>query len=326
MNKITSKGSWKRPLICNQKRPPSHVHHSSGELKYARKILFMLILLPLTSCNWNTTIETKNEREVGSGNSECAGNTSDDAVRRRISIVPQFSATTIHAAYWPVLTQIGKKANLCFELVQQESIPDFEEALRNKEADYAFMNPYHQVMFKKEYKPLLRDSKKLLTGIIVINRKSTASTLEDLDGAELLLPAPNAFAASLLTRALFDQQGIEIKPRYVKTHQNVYRGVARNTKVAGGGVNKTYTRESKNLQAEVMILQETPGHPAHPFSASKSMPLQETKAIQSLWIEMAKQPEWKTLLEKVQIPFPMRADYQRDYAPLAGLGLERFVE
>ena len=240
--------------------------------------------------------------------------------------MPQFSATTIHAAYWPVLTQIGKKANLCFELVQQESIPDFEETLRNNEADYAFMNPYHQVMFEKEYKPLLRDSKKLLTGIIVINRKSTANKLEDLDGAELLLPAPNAFAASLLTRALLDQQGIKIKPRYVKTHQNVYRGVARNTKVAGGGVNKTYNRESKDLQAEVMILQETPGHPAHPFSASKSMPLQETKAIQSLWIEMAKQPEWKPLLEKVQIPFPMRADYQRDYAPLAGLGLEHFVE
>ena len=101
-----------------------------------------------------------------------AGSSASNAVRRRVSIVPQFSATTIHAACWPVLTQIGEQTNLCFELVQQPSIPEFEDVLRSHQADYAFMNPYHQVMFKSSYRPLVRDKKKLLTGILVTNRNS----------------------------------------------------------------------------------------------------------------------------------------------------------
>ena len=294
-----------------------------------RELLLGLIVAPLIGCTSSPEIQstsTPTETQAHQTDRPCAGSAANNAVRRRVSIVPQFSATTIHAAYWPVLTTIGEKANLCFELIQQPSIPEFEDVLRSNKADYAFMNPYHQVMFRSSYRPLLRDKKKLLTGILVTNRDSTITTVRDLEGRDLLLPAPNAFAASLLTRAFLDKQGVKVKPRYVKTHQNVYRGVARDRDAAGGGVNKTYQRESKALQSEVKILAETPGYPAHPFSASRSIPPEETTTVQTLWIEMAQQPALQPLLKKVQIPFPMRADYQKDYAPLAELGLERFVE
>ena len=295
-----------------------------------RELLLGLIVAPLIGCTSPPEIRSistpTTETQAHQTDRPCAGSAANNAVRRRVSIVPQFSATTIHAAYWPVLTTIGEKANLCFELIQQPSIPEFEDVLRSNKADYAFMNPYHQVMFRSSYRPLLRDKKKLLTGILVTNRDSTITTVRDLEGRDLLLPAPNAFAASLLTRAFLDKQGVKVKPRYVKTHQNVYRGVARDRDAAGGGVNKTYQRESKALQSEVQILAETPGYPAHPFSASRSIPPEETTTVQTLWIEMAQQPALQPLLKKVQIPFPMRADYQKDYAPLAKLGLERFVE
>ena len=294
-----------------------------------RELLLGLIVAPLIGCTSSQEIQstsTPTATQPNQTDRPCAGSAANNAVRRRVSIVPQFSATTIHAAYWPVLTTIGEKANLCFELIQQPSIPEFEDVLRSNKADYAFMNPYHQVMFRNSYRPLLRDKKKLLTGILVTNRDSTITTVRDLEGRDLLLPAPNAFAASLLTRAFLDKQGVKVKPRYVKTHQNVYRGVAHDRDAAGGGVNKTYQRESKALQSEVEILAETPGYPAHPFSASRSIPPEETTTVQTLWIEMAQQPSLQPLLKKVQIPFPIRADYQRDYAPLTELGLERFVE
>jgi len=293
-------------------------------------LLFGLILVPLIGCTSDAEIQSTSspatETKSNQADRDCAGSSASNAVRRRVSIVPQFSATTIHAAYWPVLTQIGEQANLCFELIQQPSIPEFEDVLRSRQADYAFMNPYHQVMFKSSYRPLVRDKKKLLTGILVTNRNSEITTVRDLEGRDLLLPAPNAFAASLLTRAFLDKQGVKVKPRYVKTHQNVYRGVARDKNAAGGGVNKTYQRESDALQSEVRILTETPGYPAHPFSASRTIPSKESTTVQTLWIEMAQQTALKPLLKNVQIPYPMRANYQKDYAPLAELGLERFVE
>lgn len=298
-------------------------------IQKAFPILIGLTIFSLIGCSQNTQkrpTSLKVEKHPEIKGHSCAGSSASNAVRRRVSVVPQFSAKAIHAAYWPVLTKIGEKSNLCFELNQQQSIPEFEDALRNKKPDYAFMNPYHQVMFADSYKPLLRDKNKLLTGIIVTNSNNTADTIDDLEGRDLLLPAPNAFGASLLTRAFLDQQGIKVRPRYVKTHQNVYRGVARDQSVAGGGVNKTYQRESNDLQGRVKILAETPGYPAHPFSASKSIPSKESEMVQELWIEMAKDPDLQPLLEKVQIPSPMRADYQKDYAPLADLGLERFVK
>ena len=199
-------------------------------------LLFGLILVPLIGSTSDAEIQSTSspatETKSNQADRDCAGSSASNAVRRRVSIVPQFSATTIHAAYWPVLTQIGEQANLCFELIQQPSIPEFEDVLRSRQADYAFMNPYHQVMFKSSYRPLVRDKKKLLTGILVTNRNSEITTVRDLEGRDLLLPAPNAFAASLLTRAFLDKQGVKVKPRYVKTHQNVYRGVARDKNAA----------------------------------------------------------------------------------------------
>ena len=190
-----------------------------------RGLLLGLIVAPLIGCTSPPEIRSistpTTETQAHQTDRPCAGSAANNAVRRRVSIVPQFSAKAIHAAYWPVLTKIGEKSNLCFELNQQQSIPEFEDALRNKKPDYAFMNPYHQVMFADSYKPLLRDKNKLLTGIIVTNSNNTADTIHDLEGRDLLLPAPNAFGASLLTRAFLDQQGIKVRPRYVKTHQNV---------------------------------------------------------------------------------------------------------
>jgi phosphonate transport system substrate-binding protein len=56
----------------------------------------------------------------------------------------------------------------------------------------------------------------------------------------LAFPSPNAFAASLITRATLSQRGIDIKPLYVKTHSNVYRSVLQADVVAGGAVNNTW--------------------------------------------------------------------------------------
>ena len=40
---------------------------------------------------------------------------------------------------------------------------------------------------------------------------------------------------------------------------------------------------------------------------------------------LAANPANRGLLDGIQIPEPMRADYRRDYQSLLGLGLERFA-
>ena len=295
-----------------------------------KKIFPILLIAITTGCSQINTTQNaaKNQSTTDSQKptEDCAGAETADRTIRAISIVPQFSASRIQADYWPLLTEIGKRTNLCFKLDQRQSIPLFEEGLKSRSIDYAFMNPYHQVMVKETYQPIIRDKQRLLTGIIVTNKQSNITAIEQLNGQTFLLPAPNAFAASLLTRSYLGRRNIKVAPKYVKTHQNVYRGVARDPDLIGGGVNNTFRRESNALRSNLSILLETEGYPAHPFSALKGLPPEEIQAVQNTWLNIAEDPTTRALLNAIQIKIPIKADYNRDYAQLAELGLERYVQ
>lgn len=293
------------------------------------KLLLIAFAGVIAGCNHNHSkrIESSNESRLATNTvKDCAGEHSADAKLRTVSIVPQFSASRIHSDYWPLLTEIGKRTNICFKLEQQKSIPSFEVGLKSGSYDYAFMNPYHQVMVSDIYQPIIRDKQRLLTGIIVTKKGSNINSVQQINGRTLLLPAPNAFGASLLTRAYLDKKNIKFNPKYVKTHQNVYRGVARDSELIGGGVNNTFNRESDELRSNLSVLVETPGYPAHPFSALKELPPEEIKNVQNAWITISKDSNSKNLFRQVQIKIPIKANYTQDYAPLKNLRLEKYVQ
>ena len=243
-----------------------------------------------------------------------------------VGIVPQRPASQIVATWKPVLREVGLRSGQCFKLEVARSIPAFEEQLRAGRLDFAFLNPYHQLMARRwqGFTPLVRD-RALLEGLVVVQQTSPIRQLRDLQGASVAFPAPNAFAASLLIRALLARDGIRIHPRYVGTHSNVYRSVALSSSQAGGGVNQTLAQERPEVRRQLRILWKTPGFPAHPFSAAGRVPLAVRSRVQNAFLQLAKQPGGPDMLAAVQLPEPVRADHGRDYAPLAQLGLARFV-
>jgi len=48
--------------------------------------------------------------------------------------------------------------------------------------------------------------------------------------------------------------------------------------------------------------------------------------VQNTWLNIAEDPTTRALLNAIQIKIPIKADYNRDYAQLAELGLERYVQ
>jgi len=117
-----------------------------------------------------------------------------------ISIVPQFAPVAIHKDWAPILEKLGAATGLTFEIVVESSIPVFEKSLAEGTPDFAFMNPYHCIIAKRDkgYIPLLRDSAKMLEGILVVRKDSPVTSLNELNGQSVAFPAPN----------------------YVKTHSN----------------------------------------------------------------------------------------------------------
>ena len=244
-----------------------------------------------------------------------------------VAVVPQLPRAVIYSKWAPLLEVIGRDAKQCFDLVVPETIPAFEKLLFKGVPDFAFVNPYHEVIAKKRkgYIPLLMDGRSKLTGILVVQANSPIKSIQELEGKAVAFPAPNAFAASLLIRAELAKKGVYIKPKYLLTHASSYRAAAIGDVVASGGVNSTLQREESALRESLRVLYETSGYAPHPFVVNPRVPVNIRKAVTNSFIALAGSETGEKLLEGVQIPSPVRSDYQRDYAPLESLNLEKFV-
>lgn len=244
-----------------------------------------------------------------------------------VAVVPQFRAEEIHRVWTPLLKRLGQETGQAFVLSVSPSIPAFEEGMLAGRPDFAYLNPYHQVMGMRAqgYVPLVRDSKPL-SGILVVRKDDPIKSVKELDGKQVAFPAPNAFGASLWIRALLERrEKIRIKPVYVKTHSNAYRHAAVGLSAAAGGIESTLGEEPAEMQSALRVLLETPGVPPHPFSAHPRVPAAVQRAVADALLRMAADPALKPLMGDVPWTSVVRADHARDYQPLEKFGLEDFV-
>lgn len=244
-----------------------------------------------------------------------------------VSVVPQKTPSVIFSTWSALLDRIGKQTGMCFELQLQSTIPDFELKILAGDPDFAWMNPYHEVMAHKKqgYIPLVRDGKDLLQGLVVVRADGPIHSVDMLKQARVAFPSPNAFAASLLIRAALDKSNLNIKPVYVKNHQNVYRATINDDVQAGGGINLTLAGEPESLKKNLRILFETPSYAPHPLSAHPRVPAEDQEAFTNAFLTLANNPQSARLLDQIPMSHPIKANYSRDYAPLESLGLEKYV-
>lgn len=256
----------------------------------------------------------------------CLGDTSSNK-HYSVYLIPRLSATQLFSSWSPFLDRLGKESNICFDLVIPKKFSEFENAVLTGKPDFALLNPYHQVMVARSpgYIPLVRDEHSKLAGVIIVNKESPIQTLEQLDGKTVAFPAPNAYVASLLMRAMLAQKGIHITPKYLGSHSNVYRAVALGDIEAGGGANTTLSDEPKSLQSELRVLFTSPSYMPHPFSAHPRVPPQLREKVIQGFLKIYADASGKKMLKAIQIDQPSRADYARDYKLLEKLNLKNFV-
>lgn len=245
-----------------------------------------------------------------------------------LAVVPQQPALTTHKNWAPFVERLEQETGLRLTLTLYKTIPEFEVDVLAGKADFAFMNPYHQVMAKQAqgYVPLVRSGAESLYGIVVVARDGPIKNLKDLNGKEIAFPTPNAVAASLYVRALLSEKiGLRYKPYYLETHSDVYRHVLLGKAAAAGGVNITFNRESADIRAQLRVLYQTPPSAPHPLSAHPRVPMKDRQALVAALLRLGADPANRPLLQGVQLAQPVTADYRKDYQPLEKLGLEKYV-
>lgn len=246
----------------------------------------------------------------------------------KLGIVPQLPAQEIQRHWRPVADWLEQACGTRIEIVIPASIPLFEQSFARGDYELAFMNPYHAVMAQQAqgYVPLVRDSQRMLSGVLVVRQDSPAKEVRDLAGQVVAFPAPNAFGASLFMRALLDKEfGVLISPAYVRTHNNSYRHVLTGEAAAAGGVDATLQREPEHVRSALRILFRTPEVAPHPLTAHPRVPADQRSCITRTLVEARADAARLAQLAGIQIPAPVEANFQRDYQPLVRLQLDRFV-
>jgi phosphonate transport system substrate-binding protein len=193
-------------------------------------------------------------------------------------VVPQQAPLKMIKDWQPIVSYLEKATGEKVVLKIERSIPEFEKVLYSGGYDIAYMNPYHYVVANKRqgYIAAVRDEKNIV-GILVARQNSGLSDLSMLKGRAFLFPAPDAFAATLLTKyELLKKFQINVNQeknyRYVNSHDSVYKGVARGIGDVGGGIERTFNDlHDKETKDALTIIYKTKAYPSHPFAFNRSL-------------------------------------------------------
>jgi phosphonate transport system substrate-binding protein len=165
------------------------------------------------------------------------------------------------------------------------------------------MNPYHYVVFNQNpgYEALSKARDKSIKGILVVRKNTSINELKDLNNSTLAFPAPAAFAASILTRAALTQNGVKFTPKYVSSHDSVYRTVAKGIYPAGGGVIRTFKNVAPNIREQLKLLWTSEGYTPHAIASHPRVAKSTVKTIQRALVGMEHDENGKILLESIKL-------------------------
>lgn len=238
-------------------------------------------------------------------------------------VVPQQSASTLASTWVPLLKVLGGQADLVLNFRTAPTIPEFERRLVAGEYDFAYMNPYHYTVFSRHpgYRAFAKAKDTLIKGIIVVSKDSTIRDPRELAGAELAFPAPASFAASVLTRAFLTRQGIAFTPKYVASHDSVYKGVAAGLYPGGGGVMQTLQSVDPDLRERLRILWTTEGFTPHAFATHPRVPAPVVQRLTAAMTAIDLDDQGKALLTALGFKGFVTAQ-DRDWDDVRGLGID----
>lgn len=234
----------------------------------------------------------------------CASAVYSDEARPQLSFgfVPQQSASTLASQWTPILAYLGRETGVELAFRTAPDIPEFERRVAAGKYDLAYMNPYHYAVFSRDpgYRGFARERGKQLRGILVVRRDSPITEVAQLDGATLAFPAPAAFAASLLVQANLSALGIAFEPRYVSSHDSVYRSVALGLYPAGGGIERTFASVDPEVSQALRILWRSAGFTPHAFAAHPRVDSAVVQSLTTAMEHMTDSEEGNALLKAVE--------------------------
>jgi len=221
----------------------------------------------------------------------------------KFGVVPQQAIRKVAQSWLPLTQYLERTTGYTIRFATAKNIPTFEKVLSEGGYDFAYMNPYHYTVYSRSsgYQAFAKARDKKIKGIFVVRQDSQIKSLSDLNNSTLAFPSPLAFAASMLPRATLAKQNIVFTPKYVNSHDSVYRNVVQGNYPAGGGVLRTFRAIEKSVQDQLRILHTTDGYTPHAFASLSAVPAEVVEKIQAALIALEGDADNGFILKKIKI-------------------------
>lgn len=219
-------------------------------------------------------------------------------------IVPQQPPSELAKLWTPFLNYLSEKTGYQLVFGTSRGIGPFSERLYDGKYDFSYANPYHYTVAHDRvgYEAIAKRKNVSLRGILVVKADSNIRQVNELDGQDIGFPSETAFAATLVTRAHFNNNNFSITPQYVNSHNAVYRGVINGRFPAGGGVLRTFNNLPEQERDKLKILWTSDDYSAHAFMAHPNVPAEVVEKVQQAMVEMADDKVGKIWLKRIRIP------------------------
>ncbi len=217
------------------------------------------------------------------------------------AIGPQQSVSELAKHWIPILQYLSEKTGYNLQFITAKDIPAFQQKMIAGDFDFAFINPYHYLIFheKAGYKAFAHEHDGSLNGIIMVRKDSPIHSMLDLNNQTVAFPAPTAIAATMLPLAYFDEQKIHVTPKFVVSMDSVSLSVAKGFFPAGGGEIHIFKLLSPELQDQLRILWTSETLPPFPFVVHPRIPKEAVEKLQQAMQDMDKNPQGEELLKAI---------------------------
>lgn len=238
-------------------------------------------------------------------------------------IGPQQSATELAKRWTPILQYLSEKSGIELQFRTGKDIPTFQEQMREGGFDFAYINPYHYLLFRKSagYSAFAHERDGKLIGVLVVRADSKIRDLSQLRGQTLAFPSANALAATWLPLQMLKEQHVEVTPQYVTSMDSVYRSVAKGLFAAGGGEMRTLGAIDPEVRSQLRVLWTAETLPPFAFAAHPRVPKEAVVRVQKAMQEMALDATGQALLKAVNLK-GMQAANDADYDDMRKLNIK----
>lgn len=239
---------------------------------------------------------------LGHGSLPAVAADADADAELSFGVVPQQAASKLARLWSPILRQVSERSGIKISFRTAPNIPEFERRVLKGEYDLAYMNPYHYTVFQQTpgYRAFAKQKDKRIRGIIVVRKDADTDVLDELTEQTLAFPAPAAFAASVLPRAALKRRAIDITPRYVSSHDSVYRAVAKGLYPAGGGIERTLANIDDDTRSQLRVLWRTASYTPHAIAAHPRIDDARLKRIRNAFLALSDSPGGRALLAAIK--------------------------